>query len=61
MQYNPYTPATSNNYKIEKKKEKCKNIYDELCKKYGKYGCLNLLLALAFFLPDRPAGDLPGA
>ena len=52
MQHNPYTPAASKKYEIEKKIEKYKNISDELCKKqkireigaknkkYEKLGCL---------------------
>ena len=66
MQYNPYTPAASKKYEVEKKIKKYKNIYDELCQntqKYEKLGCLNsfdFLPALAgLYLPDRPAGDLP--
>ena len=67
MQYNPYTPAASK--KCETLRRKSKNIFMMNYAKKTKHtriGVLEFLFdflpALAgLLLPDRPAGDLPGA
>ena len=67
MQYNPYTPAASKKYEIEKKNRKNTKIFMMNSAKKTKVRQIGVLVfcclpALAeFFWPDRPAGDLTGA
>ena len=53
MQYNPYTPAATKKYEIEKKSKKYKNIYDELCQitEIREIGVLDFFLIFCRNLP----------